>query len=634
VNRDEFDALVRRREAEAQAQPRAFLLRTAALALGGFAYILGVLALMLAVMAGLGLLVIAAPNALSFKLALFLGLGAGAVAWAILRALWVRFPAPAGLPVTAAEAPALAAAVTELQQRLGAPAFHRMLVVPEFNAAVVQVPRLGVFGWHRNYLLLGLPLMQALTPAEFRAVIAHEFGHLAGGHGRFGNWLYRLRRTWERTFEEILRRQPGKAAAPLTWFIRRFWPAFNARAFVLGRANEYEADAVAARLAGAEQLAAGLVRINLGAAALEQDFWPGLDRLAGVQPQPPDDVFERMGAALGAPGGPEAVRRLQGCLRVPTGNADTHPGLADRLRALGHPADAAQPGPLPPPVSPAASAAANLLGPALPGLVRRLDEDWAGHVAEAWEARHAAKARIQAGLAEAADDDAPPTPERLWEKASALAELGDHAAVAPVLDGLLALRPDHAGANFLRGRLLLERDDAGGVAHLERAMAADPEAVPPACNLLYGFYARTGQHDRLRALEQRVDAHQELEQAALAERQALSPQDRYLPHGLDEEQLAALRRGFAAEPAVAAVDLARKEVRHFAERPCFALAVRIRIAWWQPRSATADQKLLQRLLDALPLPGVTQAFVPEQNLKALGRAVAAVPGARVYERAR
>jgi hypothetical protein len=36
---------------------------------------------------------------------------------------------------------------------------HEVLVTPEFNASIAQVPRLGVFGWHRNYLRIGLPLM-------------------------------------------------------------------------------------------------------------------------------------------------------------------------------------------------------------------------------------------------------------------------------------------------------------------------------------------------------------------------------------------------------------------------------------------------------------------------------------------
>ena len=71
-----------------------------------------------------------------------------------------------------------------------------MLVVDEVNAAVVQRPAFGLVGGPRNYLLLGLPLMEAMPPAEALAVVAHEYGHVAGSHGQFSAFIYRLRHTW------------------------------------------------------------------------------------------------------------------------------------------------------------------------------------------------------------------------------------------------------------------------------------------------------------------------------------------------------------------------------------------------------------------------------------------------------
>ena len=76
--------------------------------------------------------------------------------------------------------------------------FDHVLLTEEFNAAVVQIPRLGILGWNRNYLIIGLPLMKALTRKQLAAVLAHELGHLAGGHARLGNWIYRLRLGWMR----------------------------------------------------------------------------------------------------------------------------------------------------------------------------------------------------------------------------------------------------------------------------------------------------------------------------------------------------------------------------------------------------------------------------------------------------
>src|SRR4029078_11357063 len=101
------------------------------------------------------------------------------------------------------QAPKLFAVLEEIRTALNCSPFHHVLLIGEHNAAVVQVPRLGVFGWHRNYLLIGLPLLQSLGPDEFKAVMAHEFAHSSRGHGSFGNWLYRMRRSWDQIFEQM-----------------------------------------------------------------------------------------------------------------------------------------------------------------------------------------------------------------------------------------------------------------------------------------------------------------------------------------------------------------------------------------------------------------------------------------------
>lgn len=40
---------------------------------------------------------------------------------------------------------------------------------------------------------LGLPLLNALTVSELRAVLAHEFGHFVGGDTSLGKWIHKTR---------------------------------------------------------------------------------------------------------------------------------------------------------------------------------------------------------------------------------------------------------------------------------------------------------------------------------------------------------------------------------------------------------------------------------------------------------
>ncbi|NJM38936.1 MAG: M48 family metalloprotease [Akkermansiaceae bacterium] len=176
-------------------------------------------------------LVIIAPSFVTIKIGAIFGITAGAVGLAILRGVWVRLSRPEGSILTAELSPQLFNMIEEISSSAGGVKFDRVLLTQDMNAAVVQIPRAGIFGFHQNYLILGLPLMDALNVDEFKAVLAHEFAHLSNQHGRAGNWIYRIRLTWARVAENLAQ-QTGYLISPLQRFLGWFWPRFNARAFV------------------------------------------------------------------------------------------------------------------------------------------------------------------------------------------------------------------------------------------------------------------------------------------------------------------------------------------------------------------------------------------------------------------
>lgn len=556
--------------------------------------------------------------------------------WAVLKALLIRIPPPKGAPVTRGQAPALFALLDELRAQLRSVPFHEVLLVPEHNAAVVQVPRLGVLGWSRNYLLLGLPLLEAHSPEEVRAILAHEFAHLSRAHGRFSHWIYRLRRSWEHVFQQFSRpRAQGEVSLRpiVVKCVDYFWPRFNAHAFVLSRANEYEADALAARLAGPHHLASALTRSALQDHVLDQKFWPDIWQMANSEPAPPKGVFSRLRDSLREePPVPDRAKWTAEAFRRTTTNADTHPCLTDRLRALDRlPANPS--GDTPPSArAPEPSAADAFFGGNLSELRQHVEDHWRKEVAKNWQARHAKASALSHRLTalEQATATKATDVEGLWDKAALFLDLKGDKEAEPLLRQVLALRPDHLPAMFHLGRILLEEGREEGEGLLERAMVEDEELVPQAASLLHVYYRRAGRIDRLRELDARMDAYEKNLAASRAERREVTARDPLIPHALSNEELSKLRETLASEPELFRAYLVRKELRHFPKQKLFLLFVQARPAWHRLPSADRDQHLVNRFSRKLQLPGRVLVIGRTAGFRALARKVQKFSGAQVF----
>jgi Zn-dependent protease with chaperone function len=213
-----YERLVKELEVVAQASPATLKRRVRLLVALGYAYVLLVLALLvaaailvvwlLATLHGLGLFKLVVP---------LLGLVV-----VIARSLRVRVDPPQGRTLVEGTAPALDARVAEIRSTLAAPAADHVILNDAFNASVMQVPRWGIFGFPRTYLVLGVPLMLCLTRDQFDAVLAHEFAHLSGSHPKLGLWVYRMSRTWNQLLEQLQKAQLG---TPLVRAVHPLVPA-------------------------------------------------------------------------------------------------------------------------------------------------------------------------------------------------------------------------------------------------------------------------------------------------------------------------------------------------------------------------------------------------------------------------
>jgi Zn-dependent protease with chaperone function len=623
----EFDGYVARLERVARAAPGKYRARVFLFGMLGYVYVFGVLATLVALMVGIGAFV---------GVAIFvkLGIPLGVLAWTILKAMWVRIDAPDGKELAPADAPRLFAEVEAIRKGVDAPRAHHVLLTDDFNAAVSQVPRLGMFGWHRNYLLLGVPLMHALPADEFRAVLAHEFGHLSRAHGRTGAWIYRIRATWARILERLKEDQHGA-----TFIFERFFawyaPRFAAYSFVLARAQEFEADARAAALVGHGPMASALARLRVRDHQMEGTFWPGLWRRAVDEPEPPSDAYTALVSSFQAPlDAGEAETLLFQALAEPTRSGDTHPALADRIAALGV---APGPGVLNEVARVPSAAETYLDGPARE-MVQRMNRSWREAARPAWTERHQHVEQASARLAELERkaEEAPLELAEAKERAWIVGDLRGGAAALPYYQALAEADPDDAQVRSILGHLLLDHGDEEGLPHLEAAMAADLSLVPPGCGAAHAFLRRAGRLEEAERYWTRLQEHEDQMAAAAAERHPANtrPRDVFLPHGLGNEAVGAMVEALRLHRDVASAYLVRKEVRLFPEHPLYVLAVVPDWSWKRREAGNHTALLIQRLIEQVPFPGETVVLTLEADLKKLRKPIAAVPGSDVYVRGR
>lgn len=201
---------------------------------------------------------------LHLKLAFFCVAGAAIILISLIPRR-IKFTPP-GPRVNQKDNPELFKEITDIANKTNQKMPDEVYILADVNAWVSE--RGGIIGFGRKRIMgIGLPLMQVLTVSQFRAVLAHEFGHYHGGDTKLAPWVYKTRRAIENTLEG-LSEHSSLLQLPFVWYGKLFLRVSHA----VSRAQEFVADKLAASIVGAEHMIEGLC-ITHGTAPVFDPFW-------------------------------------------------------------------------------------------------------------------------------------------------------------------------------------------------------------------------------------------------------------------------------------------------------------------------------------------------------------------------
>ncbi len=620
MGQEQFEALVARMETDFAKNPTRFRLRILGLTALGYAYIFSVLCLLFSPVGLLVHVMTSGKDMLSGGLFVPVLV---TLSTAIIAA-WVRIGRPEGIRLRVADAPEVFSTLLEFQKRLSGPTVHEVYLQQSFEATLQHRPRLGVFGCMTNAIVLGLPLMQALSPEQFRVILAHEYAHLyllhRGLHGltrrALDNWNY------------LITRFAGNEKVWGFLFTRRFNSYASLRdaaSTVFYRWEERLADRMSVDITGAEHFADALVNTITKNILLDEVIMPDVFARVASEPAPPpifSEITESLRSGIGLERAEELLERLRAKVTGPT---DLSYSAVERLATIGAGLS------IPPPLG--QTAAEQMLGSRLGPFLAHMDADWQRASLENWQARHEYILKSNARLDELAAiaRDRALQDEEAWERARLTDELRDAMEATDRMHDVIEIDPHHPGANYNLGRILLMRGDDTGIAYVEHAMDIDPLAELPGCEMIREFLRHFGRAEEALPYENRLLACQERAELAESERRSISIKDDFLSHDIAPSALQDTLLQLERFPQVTQAYLVCKNVNHVAHSRFYVLGV-VRGRWYHVQSQAGDQKLCDELVAGLNIPDQFFVIVLNSHATSFMKKIKRVPGSRILSR--
>lgn len=221
---------------------------------------------------------------------------------------------------------------------IGAPVIERIYLTPgtemavREEAAIWMPPGLG-----RRTLMMGMALLDRITPEQLQSVLAHEYGHFSSRDTFFSRFVGRVH-TGFVSLIVAMRLEGWHAYNPIYWLFFGYGYLFFWVAAGHSRLREFYADRFAVELYGRETFEQSMIGGYVEGMFVEQVWFPRLANLA-TSGGLPANMYHRIGVSrmtLHAKAGTDGLLGiLAGMYEIKPSKFDSHPTIVQRLAMQG-----------------------------------------------------------------------------------------------------------------------------------------------------------------------------------------------------------------------------------------------------------------------------------------------------------
>jgi len=194
--------------------------------------------------------------------------------------------------ITATDQPELFQFIKALTRETQSMAPKRIYVSPEVNAYVFYDSSFwSMFFPVRKNLTIGLALVNSVNLSEFKAILAHEFGHFSQRSMKLGSYVYNVNQviynmlyenedygqalsSWANasSYFAIFAGITAGIVGGIQWILKEIYTLINKSYMSLSRQMEFHADAVAAYVSGSDHLITSLRKLEVANACYDKVF--------------------------------------------------------------------------------------------------------------------------------------------------------------------------------------------------------------------------------------------------------------------------------------------------------------------------------------------------------------------------